>query len=262
MPPSGTEDATEPTLIELENCVVRGEATFLSSPTLWPFALAWDNGLLATSGRLFEAQGALMPFDASAENEIELRHLTAIVPPGLCRFTADGPAVYFLPTAVHLTDSLVQVAGNGALIEHVGLNPLNQSPPIFSWRGQRNVYDVLAFWRTGADPSTPFSGTSKEFADWQAIWKDKESQARQLPIAWLRIAPATRPMHLRTLGDYLLDPAHPGNIVAISAASDARDLGMDLTSLPTLPGEPSSPPAVAPETRTMPTTSGMGEKMP
>ena len=201
-----------------------------------------------------------MPLDSTAENEIDLRHVTAIVPAGLCRFTADGPAIYFLPTAAHVSDSLVQVASNGALIEHVGINPLNQTPPIFSWRGQRNIYDALSFWRTGADPKIPFSGTSKEFNDWLAIWKDKESQSRQLPIAWLRVAPATRAMHLRTQSDYLLDSAHPGNLVAISAASDARDLGMDVANLPALPDEPSAAPAS--ETGTLPKSNGMGERMP
>lgn len=238
MPPSDADDVVDPTVIELENCLARGEATFLASPDLWPFSLSWDNGLVALSGRLLEAQGALMPFSAEAENEIDLRHLTMVVPRGMCRFAAAGPSVYFLPTDVRLADSLVQVSGSGALIEHVGINPLSQTPPIFSWRGQRNVYDVLSLWRTGADGEMPLSGTNKEFNDWVSIWKDRESQARQLPIAWQRVSPATRPMHLRTLSDYLLDPTHLGNIVAIASASDGRDLGMDATQMPVAPGEP------------------------
>ncbi len=262
MPQSDTSDLIETTSIELENCIARGEATFLSSPQMWPYSLTWDNGLVALSGRIVESQGALMPMDASAENELDLRHLTAIVPPGLCRYKADGQALYFLPSEVRLADSLVQVASNGALIEHVGLNPLSQSPATFAWRGQRNVYDVQNFWRTGADDDTPFSGTNKEFSDWLAIWKEREMQGRQSPIAWQRAAPATRPMHLRTTSDYLLDSANPSNRVAVAAASDARDLGMDVTFLPTLPPEPTGT-APPPVTGIMPpANNGMGDMMP
>jgi hypothetical protein len=262
MPQSDTGDLIDVTSIELEHCIARGEATFLSSPQPWPFALSWDNGLVALSGRLLESRGALTGLDAGAECELDLRHLTAIAPRGLFRFIADGPALSFLPTEVRLVDSLVQVAGDGALVEHIGLNPLAQSPQSLIWRGQRNVYDLQNFWRTGADDDMPFSGTDREFGDWLAIWKEREAQARQTAIAWQRATPATRPMHLRTTSDYLLDSANTNNRVAVAAASDARDLGMDVTLLPTLPPEPTGTTQATETAIKPPMSNGMGDMMP
>jgi len=262
MPQSDTGDLIDVTSIELEHCIARGEATFLSSPQPWPFALSWDNGLLALSGRLLESRGALTGLDAGAECELDLRHLTAIAPRGLCRFIADGPALSFLPTEVRLVDSLVQISGDGALVEHIGLNPLAQSPQSLIWRGQRNVYDLQNFWRTGADDDMPFSGTDREFGDWLAIWKEREAQARQTAIAWQRTTPATRPMHLRTTSDYLLDSANTNNRVAVAAANDARDLGMDVTLLPTLPPEPTGTTLPAETVIKPPMSNGMGDMMP
>lgn len=262
MPQSDTNELIDATTIELEHCIARGEANFLSAPQPWPFSLSWDNGLVALGGRLLDARGAAGGLEAGVECELDLRHLTAAVPLGLCRFVSDGAAMTLPTVDVRLADSIVQVAGDGALIEHVGANPLAQSPKSFIWRGQRNVYDLQNFWRTSSDEDLPFSGTNKEFGDWLAIWKEREVQGRQSAIVWQRKAPPTRPMHLRTTSDYLLDSSNTSNRVAVAAASDARDLGMDVTLLPSLPPEPTATPMPAEAEIMPPLSDGMGDMMP
>jgi len=262
MPQSDTSELIDATTIELEHCIARGEANFLSAPQPWPFSLSWDNGLVALGGRLLDARGAAGGLEAGVECELDLRHLTAAVPLGLCRFVWDGAAMTLPTVDVRLADSIVQVAGDGALIEHVGANPLAQSPKSFIWRGQRNVYDLQSFWRTSSDEDLPFSGTNKEFGDWLAIWKEREVQGRQSAIVWQRKAPPTRPMHLRTTSDYLLDSSNTSNRVAVAAASDARDLGMDVTLLPSLPPEPTATPMPAEADIMPPLSDGMGDMMP
>ena len=52
----GATGTVTPPLVELENCVLRGEATCLRTSEFEPVRLVWNNGLLATSESLLLAQ--------------------------------------------------------------------------------------------------------------------------------------------------------------------------------------------------------------
>ena len=67
-----------PVDLELQNCIVRGEAIFVHSPDAQPVTIDWDNGLLATTEQMFLAEGAATTLPSSERVEIHFNHLTVI----------------------------------------------------------------------------------------------------------------------------------------------------------------------------------------
>ena len=103
--------------INLQNCVARGEATLLRDAELQSVRLTWDNGLLATSERLFAADGdALLPRQ-EAEAQLVLRSVTVMVGSGLALLTNTVEAPHQLFTDLRCYDCIIATTGSSPLVE-------------------------------------------------------------------------------------------------------------------------------------------------
>lgn len=224
--------AAEPTLmLRLRNCVARGEAVLLRVADGQPVDLTWDNGLFASSERLLAISGAAATPRAAGRIHLELRHLTAAVGRGLARIAATADAPYLPPCEIDCTDSLLVAWQAATLIEHQGLEPAQRIQQQFNWSGERNVYDgFTVFWQI--EDGSAMGPVVRSFGEWYSLWgPTREAKSQLGPIPWQRPLPMQRPTHTHVPEDYTPDPLADVN-PARHAASDGRDCGLDLQSLP------------------------------
>ena len=225
--------AVEPVKIQLRDCIARGEAVFLRGNDLQPLYLSWNNGLLATSERLFAAGGgATAPQQGVGKVRIELKHLTAAVGKGLCRLAGSNSAPWLLETEIECADSII-VAGqkDAALIEQLGADRVNNLLRRVVWRGDHNVYQGFdAYWKV-TDLTSAAAPLSFSFDEWTAA--TNEIRPSGASVSWAHPPGTDQPAHRRRPVDYVLDPRQGSEIVA--GASDLGPLGLIVDRLP---GEP------------------------
>ncbi|MGE0608346.1 MAG: protein kinase [Pirellulales bacterium] len=221
--------------LQMQNCVVRGEASLLRSRDQQPISLQWDNGLLATTEALYYSQARPMPARQPGLVRIELRHITAYALGGLCRTAASDSARFLLPIEFDCSNSIIMVDPNASLIQQIGVDTSLDYRRLFTWHGNRNLYDQFTvFWKTvplnAQEPSADWTA-----ARWQAFWTDsRESAPSWGPVVWKQTPAANRPLNSLTPADYLLDLKVGGN-PARASGSDGRDLGLEPDVLMSVP---------------------------
>jgi serine/threonine-protein kinase len=241
---SGAPAVPEGTGVSLLDCVVRGEATLLRVHDLRPFQLTWDNGLLVTTERLLVADGGQRAVQPAETVKIELRHLTAVVRSGLCRFDQNESAPRQLPAQIACTNSILLAGAGAALIEQTGIAPADRHRERIDWNGERNFYEgFTTYWTAQSiapeQPPEPWS-----FETWLSYWgPQRENLAKSNRVRWNQLPTGDRPVHAHVPADYALSastgPANP----ALGAASDARDAGCRFDRLPPMPAPSAAAPA-------------------
>lgn len=235
----------EPPTLELENCVIRGEADVLRVSELEPVKLVWDNGLVVTSGHFLVATGGQVAPRHGHAVRISLKHLTAVVGQSFCRLTDSFDAPFLRETAIDCSDSILLATSTVPLVEQEGVEGASTFERQFSWHGDRNFYqdfDGDAFWRISSQ-NDPDQSERFTFPDWVSHWGQ---QHELLPtwgeVAWKHLPLTSRPVHLRTPEDYALSD-HEDRNMARDGASDGRDVGAYAELLPPVPAEVAAVPA-------------------
>jgi serine/threonine-protein kinase len=227
-----TSGETPVVSIGLVGCIARGEADFLRCLDLQPVHLTWENGLLATSERLLLLGSGQKAPDPGHTFRLDLWHLTAAVRGGLCRMVRSKAAPCQLPLEVICADSILVGNPDAALIEQVGVENSAEFRELVSWYGDRNFYEGFAvfggmYGPDGVPLTKPF-----DFEGWQRYWPENEILPAHNTVRWRRPLATDRPTHAHTPDDYALETK--AGDAASGAASDGRDAGYELDSLPRL----------------------------
>ncbi|MFZ5831920.1 MAG: serine/threonine-protein kinase [Planctomycetota bacterium] len=215
-----------PAVVELTDCVARGDADMLVAELGQPMRLSWSNGLLATGRRLAvlePAQNEPLPTEAI---QLDLRHLTIAAERGLILSEESPARPHALPISVTCLNSIL--LGKGALVEQLTYDDAESARQRFDWRGERNFFAGFhPLWIVRA-PGGALEYTM-DFATWAA---QHESQASQEAIQWETPLPSERPIWQCVPREFALadEPENP----ALGAASDGRDVGMIAERLPVL----------------------------
>jgi hypothetical protein len=225
-----------PTLeIQLQDCLVRGEATFLRDDDAQAVRLQWRNGLFASSEWLLSAAGATTMQSASGGESgkihLTLEHLTLVLGAGLCRMSNSYSAPALLDVDLQLSDSVVLGgADRTALIEQASIDPPSESQRRLTWKGDRNIYGAFpVFWRMVDLNSAPLR-PEMSFKDWRDYWGDqREVQSSIAPLVWKRRPAAGQPFHERTAADYAIDDTAEGPYLY---TNDGEMVGMNAAALP------------------------------
>lgn len=223
--------------LRLENCVARGEATFLSVSDPRAFKFAWTNGLLATTEPFLVAGGAA----PGREDEVSLalRHVTAAVGNAFCQFNGqlDGP--HLLKTSVTLADCIVIGAPGAVLVEQSAYESVDLLQAALGWSGERNHYagfDTGTAWRM-VDLNQPDRPRRLTAAEWSTTGEaDHDRDASWNRVRWRAPPSAELPAHRQTPADYVLDEQAEDNR-AIKSAADGKNAGCEATLLPPLPAD-------------------------
>jgi serine/threonine protein kinase len=238
------DDASPPlpaTNLQLQNCVARGEAVFLRSPSPQPLNLYWENGLLATTEQFYLAAAGSMSRQTS-QARFDLRHLTAVVRGGLCLLTSTGNARQHAVPEWRVSNSIVLADPSAALVQQNGVDGTTDFRKGLTWSGNRNFYEGFnVFWRTL--PLNPQDRSDEwDRQRWQTFWAMNENPASTRLVMWQRLPDPSRPVNSLTPADYALD-MRDGQNPAHRAGDDGRDAGLEPEKLPALPPPPTTPEA-------------------
>ncbi len=224
--------AHPPATLQLKNCIVRGEATFLHADESQPLSVTWENGLLTVSERLLSAGGNPSDPKPQGQMRIELRHVTVSTPGGVVQLTCSQDAALQLPLEFNASDSIFIGKHGAVLIDQSGVDDPEDLRKRVTWNGERNFYeDFPAMWRI-IGPGGLESAVQLSAADWQTFWGGHEIQPAHDQVLWQSAssgAPPERPPHAETPQDFAL---RSGENPARGAASDGRDVGFQVEQLP------------------------------
>jgi hypothetical protein len=235
-----------PALLQLKNCILRGEATVVRSNELQPVQITWENGLLATTERFLSATGGPSDPKPQGETQLELRHVTALMRGGLCRLTNTQDAPQQLPLEITAADCIFLCDPSAALVEQSGIDATEEYRRRLVWNGERNFYEgFTTFWRiNGAGPET---GSQSTLHDWKLYLGSRESSPSLGKVAWQQLPAATRPVNQYIPSDFTL---HSGDNPPSHAAADGADAGLQASLLPSFgtlaPVSPMPMPPVTP----------------
>ena len=232
-----------PVTIRLENCIARGEASFLYSEQSQPIDFSWDNGLLAISDRFLTMQAGAYSSQARGPQvehavQVELLHLTAVVLDGLLSATTTADARYQMNVEFKCSDSIIVVGDHAALIDQRGIGSAQDAEDFkqrFSWKGTHNFYERFHDFVTMRD-LVGVEFDRFDFGAWRNHWEtqpdDYDDRPSQDAVVWERLADVQGPLHGRSVADYALRGSAADN-PARGGASDLTDAGLRADDLPT-----------------------------
>lgn len=235
-------DAALPLDLELVDCVVRGEADFLRCRDLQPLVLAWDNGLLAVTGRLLVASGGTFTPGHDETWQVNLRHVTVVAGSGAFQFTGTRDAPYQLPAAIRSTDCIFRLGEGAPLIEQGGVDTVAELREQLRWHFDRVATDgALAFLKVRGLSA---SGAAESLT-LPSLTSFLRGQNAEIPplvrVTWRRLPAASLPLSEHRPEDYDVEDDPTGLERGRGEAGESRDAGFLFANLPP------EPPATAPE---------------
>ncbi len=222
-----TEARLDATLIEIRNTVIRGQMSMLSLDGNANLELAWDNGLLAITGRMLEATGAQKAPGIRPGRRVEmmLTRLTAHTPRGLIRTSVSDANPYPIAIDRQSLNSLFLVDSGRPQIEMLGSSPEVNLPALLRVRGTSNAYCVdrrgsELMLRTDANEDSSQNVSVGQIQDDSPSWF-QESSPRWIADPWIDTGLNSIAITDRTAEDY--------------QQADPSSAGFDLESLQPIP---------------------------
>lgn len=124
--------------VNLSRCIARGDATFLMATEESPLKVVWSQGLLVTTQRLVETEGSPLRPSEFGRLDIDLDHVTAIIPQGLYSMKRRPANAYQLKADIRCRNSLLQTNSEAPLFEFADLTSVDDVKLAFS--GEGNLY--------------------------------------------------------------------------------------------------------------------------
>jgi hypothetical protein len=216
----------------LDDCVVRGEATFLRSETLQSVEMTWKNGLLATTEWLVSADGGAESPQSNEAIQVALERLVVLVGRGLCQLSQGEFAIYQIPARIRCTESILLGSSAATVIEQNGVADVAKARERIVWDGDRNFYEGFVVFWTISPLNASQPSEQMAFGAWLSHWSvDREIAPIVNHVIWSRLPAADQPVHTHTPADYVLDHTALEN-PALGAASDGGEAGFVISRLP------------------------------
>lgn len=138
-PESMTSNPIEP-VIELNNCLVRGDATLLRAAPSVTLTIRWSEGVFASSRRLVEITGVSRRPLPLAKAEIGLSRVTLQALEGLVKTSTTVDEPYTIQTHLSLSDSFISAPADVPLVvnQHPAEKNFEFTPLVVD--GERNTY--------------------------------------------------------------------------------------------------------------------------
>lgn len=193
-----------PMSVQLTRCVARGEATFISAMEESPLKVVWTQGLLVTNQRLIETGGTPLKPSEFGRLELDLNHVTAVIPQGLYSMKRRAGNAHQLNVDVRCRNSLLLTDPDSPLFEFTDLPALEDVKLVFG--GEGNYYPRSGGLFLKFNPFQRNDPVQKyEFGN-RGRWSTE--QRPLVGIAWREEPPASDklPAHERAVSQYLLDP--------------------------------------------------------
>ncbi|MFI4873762.1 MAG: hypothetical protein ACIALR_00380, partial [Blastopirellula sp. JB062] len=223
--------------VSLTNSVIRGETDVVHLDQASQFKLDWQNGLLAISGVLIEAQGSTKT--STELMDVRLTRVTADASKGLFRLESSAEFPEQRDLEATLTDCIVRWSPTEAmLLQHdrapsAKLSDLNA----VRFKGDGNFYDLTSglrqiFW----EKKTRLEIEALHAEKWNTTVEGDRFGKRD-PVAWARPLNKLPPYSQRQTSDYRLNAEAEGNY-AYDKKAGAEIAGADFANLPSFVAKP------------------------
>jgi hypothetical protein len=190
--------------VNLNRCVARGNATFLMASEESPLKVVWTQGLLVTTQRLIETEGSPLRPSEFGRLDIDLDHVTAVIPKGIYAMKRRGTNAYQLKADIRCRNSLLQTNAESPLFEFTDLASVEDVK--LQYGGEGNLYPskdglFLRFHPLSrGDPTADFPQDPKPLR-----WSSEERS--NIGISWQQPAVKdTIPAYRQQPKNFLLDP--------------------------------------------------------
>ncbi|MDV6034651.1 MAG: serine/threonine protein kinase [Phycisphaera sp. RhM] len=205
------EDALPLVAIQLDNAVVRGEATLIEMDYAAALQLVWKNGLLAISGRMIDTSGARRrPTPIASPIQLSLSNVTAEIPRGLIRMRLGPDGIFPVPIEREANQCVFLIEDGQPHVEIIGVETLATERPYLKLRGEDNAYVGAP---TLSDPLLSVS----DLAGNTSVYMMEELAAQSLPwiderrprwsVRWSSVRPRSQTYHRLTPTNYRQDGA-------------------------------------------------------
>ena len=226
-------DDLDDVMIDLEDCIVRGEADFLTGDALGAVTLNWQNGLLAVDHHFVETEASENSGPTRGRLQINLDHVTADARRGLCNMSGGDDARYFPIVKINCVDSILLT--NGApLIEQRSWHRQSELLSVIRWSGHNNFFAGFElFWLVDSE----YGAITKrlDWDEWKSHWPMR-SDSSHLGVQWQREVAKTDTISGHRVEDYRL---RANDNPAVGGATDGMsDVGLRAIDLPRFPAPP------------------------
>ncbi|WP_372898011.1 serine/threonine-protein kinase, partial [Stieleria sp.] len=205
------EDALPLVAVQLDNAVVRGEATLIQMDYAAALQLVWKNGLLAISGRMIDTSGARRrPTPIASPIQLSLSNVTAEIPRGLLRMRLGPDGIFPVPIEREANQCVFLIEDGQPHVEIIGVETLATERPYLKLRGEDNAYVGAP---TLSDPLLSVS----DLAGNTSVYMMEELAAQSLPwiderrprwsVRWSSVRPRSQTFHRLTPTNYRQDGA-------------------------------------------------------
>jgi len=203
--PAANVVATTPPLIDLNACVVRGQATLVHIPAATQLRLQWKQGLFISTRHMVEVASSGHKPRLRDLVQVSLDRVTVATNESLCLVEQTREKPYQAGLKFQSTRCIFVTRNGEPLIEHVGVEDMEMTKRLLAYSGSNNFYpSTRMVWRvTGAD------GLLQEFDFDDALsenWFD--DQLPQQAVVWSQPLPLdNNQVHLSGPVNFQLKPA-------------------------------------------------------
>ncbi|MFN0019071.1 MAG: protein kinase domain-containing protein, partial [Pirellulaceae bacterium] len=190
--------------VSLSRCIARGDATFLIANEESPLKVVWTQGLFVTTQRLIETEGSpLRPTDFG-RLDIDLDHVTAIIPQGLYSMKRRAANAYQLKADIRCRNSLLQTRADVPLFEFTDLASIEDLK--LAYGGEGNLYPSRDGIFLRFHPSLRGEPTAEFKQDPSPRWAIEERRS-SVGIQWQNTMVSDNiPVHRQQPKNFLLHP--------------------------------------------------------
>ena len=205
------ENALPLVALQLDNAIVRGEASFIRMDYAAALQLVWNNGLLAVSGRMIETAGARRRLTlANSPIQLSLSNVTAEIPLGLLRMRLIPTGSNPVPIERQADQCVFIVDEGQPFVEITGVDSLSSDQSLLKVRGEDNAYvgsptltdPLLLLTDRLGDTSVD---SMEELASQRRTWIDERRP--RWSVRWSSARPRSQTYHRLTPTNYRQDGA-------------------------------------------------------
>jgi hypothetical protein len=197
--PSNPAEAV--TRIDINDCLIRGEATLLRANEMFPLRMNWTNGLFISSERLLNLGGRAYPGNSRDAVQVSLENVTAMLNRGFGLVSTTEAARHLLPLVITAQNNVL-ISPN-PLIVQVGDNTAQELFAQLKYYGVNNHYSgSQTLWEINARQDQ--QPQSFDFHHWKSYWMSIESEigSERNDVIWSQALPTQRATFMQEAADY------------------------------------------------------------
>lgn len=223
--------------VNIGDCWVQGDCNLFSVSNTLPGQLDVINSALSLGGALLKYTGSSeMDRIEQGQVDLQLEHVTCLVGDSVIQ-TRDsngffpGPQRKLLPVNVTANNNIFSSISQRPLVLMCGNSGVEEFRHLLTWNGNKNCYNKIdVFWQIDSSIS-PDGLEVLDYERWRRLWQDASDSSDNGSVVeedvWMTDWKSKQSDEIQ-LSDLTLNSSS----LSIGGATDAKDVGADISSLP------------------------------